>query len=155
MDTTLLRYTDLPIGDRAAFELVCARHGFAPVHFDISACAKPDEPEYERLNEVMKWSLVIRWLNESKRGDSLGFLRDYPVERKAWFPGWVKQPQQARLRFRDWDKVGFHPKGYLGTTTEALPSIKSRPFWQMGLDGWVITGGVSLAGVGAAGTRLV
>ncbi len=44
MGTTLLRYTDLPIGDRAAFELVCARHGFAPVHFDISACATPASP---------------------------------------------------------------------------------------------------------------
>jgi hypothetical protein len=56
MGTTFLRYTDLPIGDRAAFELVCARHGFAPVHFDISACAKAGEPPHERLVTVRRAS---------------------------------------------------------------------------------------------------
>jgi hypothetical protein len=54
MGTTLLRYTDLPLGDRAAFELVCARHGFAPVHFDISACATSGEPAHERLVTVRR-----------------------------------------------------------------------------------------------------
>ena len=48
MNTTLLRYTDLPITDRAAFELVCARHGFAPAHFDLSIHAGPDESATER-----------------------------------------------------------------------------------------------------------
>ncbi|WP_118181058.1 hypothetical protein [Paraburkholderia phosphatilytica] len=40
-------YTDLPIGDRAAFELVCARHGFAPAHFDVEISDDPpsgDDP---------------------------------------------------------------------------------------------------------------
>ncbi|WP_144110186.1 hypothetical protein [Paraburkholderia sp. BCC1886] len=49
MEATLLRYTDLPIGHRAAFELVCARHGFAPAHFEVSVCADlagPQDPDY-------------------------------------------------------------------------------------------------------------
>ena len=33
------------------------------------------EPEYERLNEIMKWSLLIGWLNESDHGDILDFLQ--------------------------------------------------------------------------------
>ncbi|PQV52421.1 hypothetical protein B0G83_103169 [Paraburkholderia sp. BL21I4N1] len=54
METTLLRYTDLPIGDRAAFELVCARHGFAPAHFDISACVNMGDAAQERLVTVRR-----------------------------------------------------------------------------------------------------
>ncbi|WNC89219.1 hypothetical protein RI103_16265 [Paraburkholderia sp. FT54] len=62
MDTSLLRYTDLPIGDRAAFELVCARHGFAPAHFDISACADPSDAAHERLVTVRRggWAQSYR-----------------------------------------------------------------------------------------------
>ncbi|WP_345813017.1 hypothetical protein AAGS40_02685 [Paraburkholderia sp. PREW-6R] len=54
MDTTLFRYTDLPIGHRAAFELVCARHGFAPAHFGISVSADPDDVGHERLVTVTR-----------------------------------------------------------------------------------------------------
>ncbi|WP_018419553.1 MULTISPECIES: hypothetical protein [Paraburkholderia] len=56
METTLFRYIDLPIGDRAAFELVCARHGFAPAHFHISASAAPGEPAHERVVTVRRGS---------------------------------------------------------------------------------------------------
>ncbi|WGS51734.1 hypothetical protein LFL96_03315 [Paraburkholderia sp. D15] len=54
METTLLRYTDLPIGDRAAFELVCARHGFAPAHFHISATVTVGQDASERLVTVRR-----------------------------------------------------------------------------------------------------
>ncbi|ACC71590.1 hypothetical protein PPMP20_11935 [Paraburkholderia phymatum] len=47
MDTIRFNYTDLPIGERAAFELVCARHGFAPTHFDISASDDPDDNSHQ------------------------------------------------------------------------------------------------------------
>lgn len=62
MDTTLLRYTDLPIGDRAAFELVCARHGFAPAHFNISASMIAGEDVSERLVTVRRggWAQSYR-----------------------------------------------------------------------------------------------
>ena len=54
MQTTVLRYTDLPIGDRAAFELVCARHGFAPAHFDVSIHADSADSTHERLVTVRR-----------------------------------------------------------------------------------------------------
>ncbi|MDR6475011.1 hypothetical protein J2778_002505 [Paraburkholderia graminis] len=54
MQTTLLRYIDLPITDRAAFELVCARHGFAPAHFDVSVHADPADPAQGRLVTVRR-----------------------------------------------------------------------------------------------------
>lgn len=62
MENTLLRYTDLPIGDRAAFELVCARHGFAPAHFDISARTDPGDADHERLVTVRRagWAQCYR-----------------------------------------------------------------------------------------------
>jgi hypothetical protein len=62
METMRFRYIDLPIGDRAAFELVCARHGFAPAHFDISASATPGEPAHERVVTVRRggWSQSYR-----------------------------------------------------------------------------------------------
>jgi hypothetical protein len=47
MKPTRFTYTDLPIGERAAFELVCARHGFAPVHFDITASDDPDDQSHQ------------------------------------------------------------------------------------------------------------
>ena len=62
METTLLRYTDLPIRDRAAFELVCARHGFAPAHFHISASGARGEVADERLITVRRggWTQSYR-----------------------------------------------------------------------------------------------
>jgi hypothetical protein len=62
MATTLFRYIDLPIGDRAAFELVCARHGFTPIHFDISASMTSGEPDHDRLVTVRRggWAQSYR-----------------------------------------------------------------------------------------------
>lgn len=116
------------------------------------------EPQYERLNEVMKWSLVISWLNQSERGELLGFLQRVQVSYDHRFPDWV-QANIKQLKFKEWDtktcsenfytiseqpKVCFYPPGYKGTTTEAMPRLSSKVFFRFGkLDGF--TGGVSLA----------
>ena len=100
------------------------------------------EPEYERLNEIMKWSLVVTWLNQQGQGQRLNFLQNEQVERGNWFPDWVKQHPQ--LRYKAWDKIGFYPRGYNGTTTEALPRLTSETYRQFGSDVWLV-GGVSLA----------
>jgi hypothetical protein len=100
------------------------------------------EPQYERLNEVMKWSLLISWLNEKDRGDALGFLGDVTVDHSRWFPNWVRQ--QPELRFRRWDRVSFYEPGYKGSTTEALPILSSDPYVQFGTE-HTLSGGVSLA----------
>src|SRR5262249_5292600 len=48
------------------------------------------EPEYQRLNEYMKWTLVLAWLTEKKDMGRLGFLEPVYVDRSNWFPQWVK-----------------------------------------------------------------
>ncbi|HJT76687.1 MAG TPA: hypothetical protein VJ739_05750, partial [Gemmataceae bacterium] len=108
------------------------------------------EPEYERLNEVMKWSLVISWLTDGKQMDRLGFLKDVPVDRSAWFPDWVKK--HPELRYHAWDKLTFYPRGYKGTKTEAMDIVVSAPYEQFGKS-WNLYGGVSLGSEEAIHTR--
>ena len=114
------------------------------------------EPQYERLNQIMKWSLVISWLNKSERGESLGFLQGVKVNHDNWFPDWV-QANIEQLKFKEWDttncssdfysaeqpKVCFYPRGYQETTTEAMPLLSSKSFVQFGKSSFV-SGGVSL-----------
>ncbi|TDY40401.1 hypothetical protein BX592_12545 [Paraburkholderia rhizosphaerae] len=82
MDTTLLRYTDLPIGERAAFELVCARHGFAPAHFDVSATIDAHDPaQSQRLVTVRRGG----WA-QSYREDSGGhWVREFETDLNCRF----------------------------------------------------------------------
>jgi hypothetical protein len=100
------------------------------------------EQEYERLNEIMKWSIVIGWLNNRAEGDRLGFLSDVPVDRSHKMPDWARS--QPALKFSDWNKISFYPNGYRGSMTEALPIIYSPIYRQFGEDIYIY-GGVSLA----------
>ncbi|HEX8140679.1 MAG TPA: hypothetical protein VF544_24140 [Pyrinomonadaceae bacterium] len=100
------------------------------------------EPEYERLNEIMKWSLVVTWLNQQEQGAKLGFLQDVTVEHGNWFPDWVKQRPQ--LRYTAWDKIGFYQRGANDTATETLPRLESEHYRWFGREKWLV-GGVSLA----------
>ncbi|MBI3653289.1 MAG: tetratricopeptide repeat protein [Acidobacteria bacterium] len=104
------------------------------------------EPEYQSLNEIMKWSLLIGWLNEANNGDLLGFLRNVPVNRSFWFPDWVQQ--NAQLKYQKWESVGFFPRGYNGEKTEALPTLKSKHYSPTGsvIRLYYFSGGVSLGG---------
>ncbi|MDJ0531355.1 MAG: hypothetical protein QNJ70_02460 [Xenococcaceae cyanobacterium MO_207.B15] len=116
------------------------------------------EPQYERLNEIMKWSLLVSWLNQSERGELLGFLQEVQVSHDNWFPDWV-QANIKQLKFKEWDtkncsenfyqnsalpKVCFYPRGYKGTTTEAMPRLSSESFKLFGRERYLF-GGVSLA----------
>ncbi len=107
------------------------------------------EPEYERLNEIMKWSLLISWLNENGQGEHIAFLAEHSVVRDNWFPDWV---DQRALRFSQWPEVGFFPRGTLDTITEALPILRSEPYALFGEEA-VLSGGVSLAKRGVFKTR--
>ncbi|KAB8317118.1 hypothetical protein SD81_023035 [Tolypothrix campylonemoides VB511288] len=110
------------------------------------------EPQYERLNQIMKWSLVINWLNQSKQGDLLSFLQDVSVKRDNWFPQWV-QAQGTNLRFQQWQKVGFFEKGHNGTQTEAMPRLASESFQLFG-EIKQISGGVSLPNISTFEKRI-
>jgi hypothetical protein len=102
------------------------------------------EPHYERLNQIMKWSEVLGWLNAANHGELLGFLdeNDVKVIRTLWFPEWAKQRKE--LRFSEWDKVGFNPKNYKGIETETMQLLVSRPYQCFGTTCFQ-QGGVSLA----------
>ena len=102
------------------------------------------EPQYERLNEIMKWSLLIGWLNNANQGNHLGYLQDVAVKRDNWFPTWVKQ-NRDQLTFKDWQTVIFYPRGSQNTTTETMPLLVSEPYQRLGQRSF-FSGGVSLAG---------
>jgi hypothetical protein len=102
------------------------------------------EPEYERLNEIMKWSLVIGWLNDQSRGSALGFLADETFARDNWFPEWARA--HPSLRFNQWQRVPFYQRGYLGRDSEVFPQLTGfgpSPFGGQQIE--TLTGGVSLA----------
>ena len=100
------------------------------------------EPQYEALNEIMKWSVAIAWLNNSG-SQSLSFLNRASINRTNWFPNWITL--HPELKFRQWDKIQFHPKGYKNTETESLPILYSPSYSQFGYPEWRSYGGVSLA----------
>ena len=101
------------------------------------------EPEYERLNEIMKWSLVLGWLHQNTDLQALSYLKTVHVPRDNWFPDWVRRNRQ--LRFQRWETVNFFPKGKFGVTTESLPRLQS-PLYELFGEGQSLSGGVSLAG---------
>lgn len=98
------------------------------------------EPEYEYLNEIMKWSVIVGWLNE-KGADDLSFLEQTHVNRSNWFPTWAAN--NPALKFNRWEEVTFYPKGFDGKNVETLPLLKTRSFVQFNRD-YNISGGVSL-----------
>ena len=102
------------------------------------------EPEYEQLNEVMKWSLLLGWLADSGQLDRLSFLRDVKVDHGNWFPTWASR--QTNLRYSRWDGLRFYEQGHLGVDTESMPILRSAAYEGIGLRGFYLAGGVSLGG---------
>lgn len=106
------------------------------------------EPQYQRLNEIMKWSLLVSWLGDAYQEAQLQFLANIPVDRSNWFPEWVQE--HPELTFGAWDAVEFLPPGHLGTSTEAIGILVSNEFTMFTSDEeegilWHLSGGVSLA----------
>jgi hypothetical protein len=100
-----------------------------------------EEPQYNRLNEIIKWSLVIDWLDRTQQEKLLNFLNGVNVQRDYWFPDWVVA-NQDQLTFQQWEQIGFYDRGYKGTTTEALPALtvkSAQPTGQM------VAGGITLS----------
>jgi hypothetical protein len=121
--------------------------GWWDAHYDEIARY---EPEYERLNEIMKWSVLIGWLNNADNLSALNFLSSVTVSHSNVFPEWV-QRHANNLRFKEWDKIGFYPAGYKESETETLPLL-SWDFSRFG-ERRTLSGGVSLAGRKTFSTR--
>lgn len=114
------------------------------------------EPEYERLNEIMKWSLLVGWLNKNQKGTLLDSLKGIQVNHSNWFPDWAKR--HPDLRFRDWgelclpgqdgnpaegqQKICFYERE--GDKPERMPILQSNTFVAFNQPRH-ISGGVSLA----------
>lgn len=105
------------------------------------------EPEYERLNEIMKWSVLVGWLNNANNLSSLNFLTDVRVDHSNVFSEWVRR--QPNLRFKQWDEIGFYP--VKENATEAMPLL-STDIVSFGQEA-TLSGGVSLAGKRTFSTR--
>ncbi|MBS1911118.1 MAG: hypothetical protein JST22_03955 [Bacteroidetes bacterium] len=88
------------------------------------------EPRYEELNQVMKWSVLVAWISDSTRENALRFLDLLPVDTSQWFSSWVRT--QQGLRFRGWDSLGFHNRGYNGESWETLRTLISAVGEQSG-----------------------
>jgi hypothetical protein len=99
------------------------------------------EPEYERLNELMKWSLAFASLQQHDGFEKLSFLAQVPVVSDKWFPDWAAAKD---LRFHDWSNIGFFEEGHLGVRTESLPLLSSRVNAGHHLEGGVNLGSKSL-----------
>jgi hypothetical protein len=125
------------------------------------------EPQYQRLNEIMRWSMIIGWLNDRGQSNTLGFLKSVNVYHGNWFPEWAKK--QTDLRFKGWgkncasgikpfdteehDEVCFYPRKFKDCDTEALPLLLSRKYKRFGEAGSYYVGGVSLVGRGEVAAR--
>lgn len=115
------------------------------------------EPQYERLNEIMKWSLIVGWLNDTDREGLLGFLDGVEIKRDNWFPEWAGR-HRGDLKFREWDEVRFFGRGEkhdekgVRVENETLPLLSSAKYERFGIP-QTITGGVSLAGKEEVGRR--
>ena len=101
------------------------------------------EPQYQRLNQIMKWSQVVSWLHSSEHHNALAFLRSVEFPHEYWFPDWVKANQS--LVFRRVNDLGFKPRGYKQISVEAMDISYSRQFSAFGNSHWTFSGGVSLA----------
>jgi hypothetical protein len=113
------------------------------------------EPQYQRLNEVMKWSLLVSWLGDQSHMERLSFLTDWKVDHSQWFPEWVRR--QPDLQFRLWDAVKFY-NPHAATTfkavqTEAMPILYSKSNEQPG-GSFTLSGGVSLGSEKVFETRI-
>jgi hypothetical protein len=96
------------------------------------------EPQYELLNQIMKWSVVVQASAISEHGDCMAFLGDTPVTRSHRFERWVEDQKDLSWR-------GPVPLvGRDDEATECLPLLRSRWFPYCGAETYW-SGGVSTA----------
>jgi|GEM_PF-2026927 len=115
------------------------------------------ETQYQKLNEIMKWSILISKLNVWGQTELLSFLQGVKVRHDYHFYDWV-QAKKKQLKFKNWDSdfckderetnlskpVCFYKEGYQGRTTETMPPLSSKEYIFFGKS-YAIFGGVSLA----------
>ena len=106
------------------------------------------EPQYQRLNEIIKWGVVVAWLDLEKQLSAFAFLSDaaddpIAVNRNHRLPIW-KDQHQSELRFKGWDKVKFDRPEQARAEYESLALLHSRDIPYFG-GPIAFQGGVSLS----------
>lgn len=82
------------------------------------------EPEYHRLNQIMKWTTIVYWLKI--KNQSLGFDHQKQVRtRHLDFEQWYHQNTTLKTK----PKIPFLNKNSLNETTECIDMIHSEPFF--------------------------
>jgi hypothetical protein len=121
------------------------------------------EPECERLNQVIKWSLVVSWLGDLAaddrnldrapgRGSERGRRGAVPFRTDHWFPDRVTAKP---LKLQAWDEIRFDAKadrvssqkmwnGPVPVESLPVPESKPTPTSSRGITGGVQLGGRSL-----------
>ena len=94
------------------------------------------EPQYELLNQLVKWTLVRR-MAEASYESLPTFLNDVPVDQAQHFDTWLAAQKDLRLK----NPIPLIAK--TGETTECLSLFDSAPFEQCDQVGW-LSGGVGL-----------
>lgn len=113
------------------------------------------EPQYQRLNEIMKWGVLVTWLDLDKNTGLLAFLGNetpdpIQVSRTHRFPDWVTH--QSNLRFDRWATLAFDPSDKPRSEYESLAIVPSTAFPFFG-EIYFLEGGVSLANRAAVAER--
>ncbi|GAB4564583.1 MAG: hypothetical protein Tsb0020_14890 [Haliangiales bacterium] len=97
------------------------------------------EPQYELLNQIMKWSVAFQVASLSEQDGCLDFLEDVKVARDRRFDRWVTGQEELRWR-------GPFPSTHVDKEpTECMPLLRSRSFSECGGE-HSFSGGVSLGG---------
>jgi len=105
------------------------------------------EPQYQRLNEITKWGVVMAWLDVERQLPALAFLSDSAAEpiqvaRNHRLPEWASR--HADLRFTQWNKIQFDRPEQARAEYESLELLRSPdiPYFTGPI---VFQGGVSLS----------
>jgi hypothetical protein len=112
-------------------------------HFDDVASY---EPEYQRLNQIMKWSLVTAALSDANTIQYLGSVR---VRRNLTFREW-QQANASRLRFSE----SLPTPVISSSMQECIPLLSFYPYTSMGTT-WVSTVGGGVDSVPTTGLKNV
>lgn len=98
------------------------------------------DPQYESLNQLLKWSTVVQQARIVGRNDCLGFLKDTNVSHDQRLTTWVSARPELRSS-RVMARLQPTPVG-----AECLPLLRSDSFRQCG-ESMLLSGGVSAAGL--------
>lgn len=110
------------------------------------------EPQFELLNQIMKWSVVVHQATARKNSACFALLDKVPVRANHRIDKWLTE--QEKLRWRGPISLLPPPKGQVEKPgdPECLELLESKPFPMCGSTSQII-GGVSAADLGTVSKK--